>query len=150
MREIPRRGSGSKGRALLAPIIGISLIGPIRGKIRGQNENAEFREAKFVKRRESGAEVGATFHRAATTIDNEIRGTWKRGGPGLKFLEAGFISRSAVVLRALDVARSVKALEAHKQNSGCDFGIIEFLEQIRRLNSLRYVPGVRSGAQRNL
>src|SRR5208337_2861715 len=105
-----------RASALLALVVGVALVSPVHGEIRGQDEDAKFGEAEIAKPGESGAEVGAAVHRTAAAIDDQLGGARQRGGPSLEFLQARFISRHAVVLRALDVAGSVKAIKAHEDN----------------------------------
>src|SRR5208283_652166 len=149
-RIAPWSACKQRARALLAPIVGISLGSPVHGEIRGQEEDAKFGEAEIAKRGESRTEVGAAVHRTAAAIDDQLGGAGQRGGPSLEFQQARFISRHAVVLRALDVPGSVEAIEAHEDNCGSGFGVAEFLQQIRRLDGLRGSPWVRGGAQRNV
>src|SRR5208337_1138318 len=133
-----------------ALIVRIALVGPVQGKIRGEEEDAEFCKAEIVQRGESGAEVRAAVHRTATAIDDQLGGAGQRGGPRLEFLQAHFIPRHAMILRALDVAGSVKAVEAHKDNRKSGFRVVEFFQQVRRLNGLQGGPRVSRGAQRSV
>src|ERR1700676_518591 len=100
----------------LSFIVWKALVGPVRGKIIWQQQNAKIFEAQFAEGRECGTNIRTLLHRATTAVKNHVAGARQSSGPGLQLCQPFRASATAVKLRAMDMASGEQSLKSDKNN----------------------------------
>jgi hypothetical protein len=135
--------------ALISLIGRITLGRPIGVEVRGQQEDAQMREAHGVQGFESRSEIGAVRERTAAAVHHEIRGLGKSAGPFFQIIQTLRRRGRSVERRSGDVPALVKKM----RSDACHGWLVaagELLHQPRRIDRLGDCPRVRFWGQRCL